>query len=703
MRSPRCASKMAQTWIWSSMDRRDPRIGVSTWTQFGLRCSCLPKELQTLAPLAGWSAVGDARDIAAAEANLAHQERFVHASSGSWAEASAGKRSDCWDSPSKAGTDDVRSSPALRVARRLLERGAQVRGFDPDAAANAKEALPSLSVVDSPTTLVRDADLVAITTEVAAVRGADWPTLIAGMRRPIVSMAAGCLTADDRLGLGRSTSGWGVRTEHMLGTASHDDRWIQPHPSSAARSTRPSGSIPALDELFGYLRRREGGGRDGALGASALPESIDVLVVDERALLTTPRRGSGAPEASGAVPRRRAAYSSRAARREGARCGPACCPDGDLVIFADADMATPRPDPPPRRRARGPRRRARVADPGGRLRHAGDATGYRRLLGKAFHLLRPCGWSARSRTPNAGSRGSPGQPPRTCSSGSASRASCSMSRSSTSPAAAATGSRSSRSAGSTSAGRACVPGPGWRCGSPGTCSASRSCTGGAAAGPPKAREGPPGCLGTARRRSRSSRPCRSWRPRCDSRVRGRHARVRLLAYHRGPVRLLDGQQLYGHVLHADRWFRPFLLPTDFARCRAVRRAHGRAVTATGSGSPSRSCVLPYRVALLPVSRTVRWWIVFLAGWSFPFVYAVQLDRSARSSFGLLAWAGLVRRPAWLGITGALGAAIKIQPGLVLVWAVLTGRWRAAAIGAVTLVVPRSSPRSSRVSGPGAIS
>ena len=65
----------------------------------------------------------------------------------------------------------------------------------------------------------------------------------------------------------------------------------------------------------------------------------------------------------------------------------------------------------------------------------------------------------------------------------------------------------------------------------------------------------------------------------------------------------------------------------------------------------------------------------------------SLDRSARSCFGLLAlgWRWF-DRPAWLGITGALGAAIKIQPGLVLVWAVLTGRWRAAAIGAVTLVV-----------------
>ena len=37
-----------------------------------------------------------------------------------------------------------------------------------------------------PTDLVRDADLVAITTEWPQFAELDWPSLIAGMRRPIV-------------------------------------------------------------------------------------------------------------------------------------------------------------------------------------------------------------------------------------------------------------------------------------------------------------------------------------------------------------------------------------------------------------------------------------------------------------------------------------------------------------------------------------
>jgi hypothetical protein len=89
---------------------------------------------------------------------------------------------------------------------------------------------------------------------------------------------------------------------------------------------------------------------------------------------------------------------------------------------------------------------------------------------------------------------------------------------------------------------------------------------------------------------------------------------------------------------------------------------------------------------MPVSMAVRWTTVLLAGWSFPFVYAVKLGQVGPILFCLFAlgWRWL-DRPAGLGAVGALGAAIKLQPGLVLVWAVLTSRFRAVAVGAIVLV------------------
>ncbi|MGD0248054.1 MAG: dolichyl-phosphate beta-glucosyltransferase [Candidatus Limnocylindrales bacterium] len=102
---------------------------------------------------------------------------------------------------------------------------------------------------------------------------------------------------------------------------------------------------PALDELFAYLRSAPSG---------SLPETVSVLVVDD-----------GSTDDTAALVRTRpefAAEGARTARRDGpslrllavshggkgsaVRAGMLAA-DGDLLIFADADMATP-PDQLPR-------------------------------------------------------------------------------------------------------------------------------------------------------------------------------------------------------------------------------------------------------------------------------------------------------------------------------------------------------------------
>jgi dolichyl-phosphate beta-glucosyltransferase len=148
---------------------------------------------------------------------------------------------------------------------------------------------------------------------------------------------------------------------------------------------------PALDELFGYLSRHGEKGRDGAPGAAALPAKIRVLVVDD-----------GSTDGTAALVRAR----PEALRREGAGDHPLTlisvphggkgaavragmiAADTDLVIFADADMATP-PDQVPllvaaladHDLALG----SRVQPDGSDMRASQPP--YRRLLGRAFHLL----------------------------------------------------------------------------------------------------------------------------------------------------------------------------------------------------------------------------------------------------------------------------------------------------------------------------
>jgi dolichyl-phosphate beta-glucosyltransferase len=145
----------------------------------------------------------------------------------------------------------------------------------------------------------------------------------------------------------------------------------------------------ALAELFGYLGRREDRARDGARGAAALPTDIDVLVVDDGSTDDTAARVEARPEAAASMPgiTLRVLRVPHGGKGAAVRAGMLAA-SGELVIFTDADMATP-PD-------QIPVLVAALADHdvalGSRIQPDGSdmrATqpGYRRLLGKAFHLL----------------------------------------------------------------------------------------------------------------------------------------------------------------------------------------------------------------------------------------------------------------------------------------------------------------------------
>jgi alpha-1,2-mannosyltransferase len=86
-------------------------------------------------------------------------------------------------------------------------------------------------------------------------------------------------------------------------------------------------------------------------------------------------------------------------------------------------------------------------------------------------------------------------------------------------------------------------------------------------------------------------------------------------------------------------------------------------------------------ALLPVRTSVRWWIVLLAGLSFPFLYAVKLGQVGPLIYLAFAigWRWIDRAAA-TGLSVAAGALTKLQPALLFGWMVATRRWRALAVG-----------------------
>jgi dolichyl-phosphate beta-glucosyltransferase len=143
----------------------------------------------------------------------------------------------------------------------------------------------------------------------------------------------------------------------------------------------------ALDELFGYLYRRGDDARDGALGAGRLPESIDVVVVDDGSTDETAAIVEARPEAMGLGPTLRLLRVPHRGKGAAVRAGMLDA-DADLIVFADADMATP-PDQLPLLVAglvgHDVALGSRIQPDGSDMR--ATQPGYRRLLGKIFHAL----------------------------------------------------------------------------------------------------------------------------------------------------------------------------------------------------------------------------------------------------------------------------------------------------------------------------
>jgi UDPglucose 6-dehydrogenase len=93
----------------------------------------------------------------------------------------------------KPNSDDVRDSPSLAIAASLAKAGADVRIYDPQGMANAKEAQPTLMFERSMADAVTDAELVCVLTEWAEFRNADPNALGELAARKLVIDGRNCL------------------------------------------------------------------------------------------------------------------------------------------------------------------------------------------------------------------------------------------------------------------------------------------------------------------------------------------------------------------------------------------------------------------------------------------------------------------------------------------------------------------------------
>jgi UDPglucose 6-dehydrogenase len=86
----------------------------------------------------------------------------------------------------KPNTDDIREAPALDLARRLLEKGSEVRAYDPVGMPRAAKEMPELTMAKDPYQLAEGCDAMVVCTDWNEFKHLDLARVYQVMRTPVV-------------------------------------------------------------------------------------------------------------------------------------------------------------------------------------------------------------------------------------------------------------------------------------------------------------------------------------------------------------------------------------------------------------------------------------------------------------------------------------------------------------------------------------
>lgn len=133
----------------------------------GFGGGCLPKDIRAFMARAEELGCGDSlaflHDVDAI--NIRQRERAVEKLTDALGGSLQGKRIAVLGQAFKPDSDDIRDSPAVDIAGRLLQAGAQVRAVDPKAGVVVRKVVPDRVIVDSVEAAVEGVDAVMVLTE----------------------------------------------------------------------------------------------------------------------------------------------------------------------------------------------------------------------------------------------------------------------------------------------------------------------------------------------------------------------------------------------------------------------------------------------------------------------------------------------------------------------------------------------------------
>ncbi|HBB16717.1 MAG TPA: nucleotide sugar dehydrogenase [Syntrophus sp. (in: bacteria)] len=169
----------------------DSRIGARFLNaSVGFGGSCFAKDILNLVYLCRHYDLDEVADYweSVVHINRYQQERFIRNMLGAMFNTLAGKKICLWGFAFKANTGDTRESPAIFIARRLLEEHAEIVVSDPKALKNARADLAgaegAIAFIEDPVRAAEGCHAIAILTEWDIYRDLDFRKIFKKMIQP---------------------------------------------------------------------------------------------------------------------------------------------------------------------------------------------------------------------------------------------------------------------------------------------------------------------------------------------------------------------------------------------------------------------------------------------------------------------------------------------------------------------------------------
>jgi len=164
----------------------DPRIGPAFLNPgIGFGGFCFPKDVQAFVRIAEKSGCDFSLLNEVEKINQRRVEHFLDKIRKElW--VVRGKKIAVWGLAFKPNTDDIRFAPSIALVKALLDEGAEVNAYDPEAMEKAKPVLPAITYCSNPYEAAEGADAIVIVTEWEEFRQLDWDRLRSAVERPLV-------------------------------------------------------------------------------------------------------------------------------------------------------------------------------------------------------------------------------------------------------------------------------------------------------------------------------------------------------------------------------------------------------------------------------------------------------------------------------------------------------------------------------------